>query len=113
MKQQEAKQHDAAAKRNERRRKTEGGEGEKREGDEGEGKKKRGERRGKKNREGREGEAARGKGKDDSLISTTLPLGGCSTSRPELETNEPVLQVSVWNGNGRGVVMWNGGGSGA
>ena len=45
-------------------------------------------------------EAARGKGKDDSLISTTLPLGDCSTSRPELETNEPVLQVSVWNGNG-------------
>ena len=45
-------------------------------------------------------EAARGKGKDDSLISTTLPLGDCGPSRPELETNEPVLQVSVWNGNG-------------
>ena len=45
-------------------------------------------------------EAARGKGKDDSLISTTLPLGDCGTSRPELETDEPVLQVSVWNGNG-------------
>ena len=45
-------------------------------------------------------EAARGKGKDDSLISTTLPLGDCGTSRPELETNEPVLQVSVWNGSG-------------
>ena len=57
-------------------------------------------RRGKRNREEGEVEAARGKGKDDSLISTTLPLGDCGTSRPELETNEPVLQVSVWNGSG-------------
>ena len=46
------------------------------------------------------GRVARENGKDDSLISATLPLGVCSTSRPEPEIKEPVLRVSVWSGNG-------------
>ena len=48
----------------------------------------------------RKGRWRRQRERGRALVSTTLPLGDCGTSRPELETNEPVLQVSVWNGNG-------------
>lgn len=44
---------------------------------------------------------ARESGKDGSLNSAALPLGGCSSARPEPEISEPVLQVSAWNGNGQ------------
>ena len=73
----------------------------------------RGERKGVRQDRGGPGRAARESGKDVSLISATLPLGGCGTARPEPEINEPVPQVSVWNCNGRGVDMWSGSGKGA
>ncbi len=63
--------------------------------------------------QGEPGRAARESGKDGSLISATLPLGGCGTARPEPEINEPVPQVNVWNCSGRGVDMWNSSGKGA
>ena len=41
---------------------------------------------------GQEG-SKRESGEDDSLNSTTLPLGGCSTARPELKFSESVRQM--------------------
>ena len=92
MQQRSETDDDARQREKAKARKERGTKGREKEGEGEEGQKK--------NREEGEVEAARGKGKDDSLVSTTLPLGDCGTSRPELETNEPVLQVSVWNGNG-------------
>ena len=60
------------------------------------GRGKRGE--GEQDREGK-GRMARESGKDDSLNSAALPLGGCSSARPEPEFSRPVLQMSVWSGS--------------
>ena len=70
--------------------------------DERKGERKKRRKRGKGGGQGREthGARARGSGKDDSQNSTTLPLGGCSSARPELEFSKQVLQMSVWEGSG-------------
>ena len=81
----------------------------------GEGREERRQKRGKRARRGNEARGEEGEGQDrkearesgkgDSLNSTTLPLGGCSTSRPELEVSK-VLHMGVWRGSGRRCGLW-------